>query len=462
MVHVHAMTMLRAAFIGGLATALWGFAAGAWAAEERMQKGWQWNQATEQFEPVQAIVNPSGQVLDMSRVEAPSEPGTQCSGTWSPGSWGCYRGVTLGPNCEQPFGPVPANWHPPVSCPRTDLVDYDPPATPPPGPAPRRAIEPIVDPQAPAEYQCGEDVQVNAPNHLRPDEDYWVEVTLKNTGSAMWHKPSAGGYNGVYIQIPSDVRQTVDWGYHWNEWHVDNRQIKIPHDVAPGESVTVRLPIRGPAEGTYTFQTQLYINHLAPLMDDRPYGAFCRSEAKTITVGTPEGVPHACQPGDFLLDRNSIVRGRGDSRFYGGTARYITKGETQTFCAVVDQDITGQGLGFYSGPGFYMWDDQGTQREVTIIPPANSGLQIIHEGGNSTSPNYQAAVNLMGQSVPVPNPPQGRYRIIVKQIGDMMTPQQVHEWILSLPPELREQYRGYQPGGYAIGWMGPNGNWAGP
>lgn len=394
-------------------------------------------------------------------LNSPTDPSTQCSGFWVPGYWGCYRGVRVGPNCEVPFGSVPAGWRRPPNC--HGAVDGAPSGSDPSDPADGaptapRPIQPIVDPQAPAEYQC-EGVQVNAPAQLQPGEDAWVEVTMTNRGSVAWPKPTVAGYDGVYIQIPSDVRQTVDWGDDWENWHVKNRKMPIPHEVAAGETITVRVPIKAPTDGTYTFQTQLYVNSLSSLMDDRPYGAFCRSETTTITVGNPADTD-ACEPGDFLLDRDAIVRDRGNARLYGGTARYIAPSETQTFCAVVDEDISGQGLSFYAGPGFYMWDDQGTQRKITIIPPANSGLQINEQTSNNMSHIYQANQAFGGKPVPVPNPPQGRYRIIVEQVGEMMTQADIDAWILSLPVELRDQYRGYTPGGYVVGWMGPSGNWA--
>ena len=81
-----------------------------------------------------------------------------------------------------------------------------------------------------------------APASIVPGGEVNIEVPLKNTGLGTW---AAGGAHPVNL------------GYHWFDmsshavvW--DGARTALPHDVAPGESLTLTVDMRAPqAEGTY-------------------------------------------------------------------------------------------------------------------------------------------------------------------------------------------------------------------
>ena len=81
-----------------------------------------------------------------------------------------------------------------------------------------------------------------APESIVPGGEILIDVALRNTGLQVW---PAGGANPVRL------------GYHWLDgtpvpvvW--DGARGLLPHDVRPGEDVTVTLPVRAPrAEGTF-------------------------------------------------------------------------------------------------------------------------------------------------------------------------------------------------------------------
>jgi peptidoglycan hydrolase-like amidase len=84
--------------------------------------------------------------------------------------------------------------------------------------------------------------QTSAPASIIPGGEVNIAVPLTNTGLATWH---AGGDRPIRL------------GYHWFDmssravvW--DGARTRLPHDVAPGETVTVTVDMRAPdAEGAY-------------------------------------------------------------------------------------------------------------------------------------------------------------------------------------------------------------------
>jgi SAM-dependent methyltransferase len=79
-----------------------------------------------------------------------------------------------------------------------------------------------------------------------------LRVTVRNIGSQTW--PAMSEHDGPYA---------IRLGNHWRRrfgrmLRFDDRRTALPHDVAPGESVVMGLPVNAPTEpGTYTLELDM-------------------------------------------------------------------------------------------------------------------------------------------------------------------------------------------------------------
>lgn len=94
--------------------------------------------------------------------------------------------------------------------------------------------------EAPASLRC-------APAAVIP-----LQIVVRNAGSGTW--PAASEHDGPY---------SVRLGNHWRRrfWRTlrfDDRRTALPHDVAPGETTTMGLPVQAPdTPGTYGLELDM-------------------------------------------------------------------------------------------------------------------------------------------------------------------------------------------------------------
>lgn len=92
---------------------------------------------------------------------------------------------------------------------------------------------------------------------LTPDKVYKVKVSLTNTGTMTW---VMGGPNPFHL------------AYHWAgpAPHYEGERTTLPHNVAPGEMVTIDATLKTPATpGTYTLQWDMVHEGITWFSDQR-------------------------------------------------------------------------------------------------------------------------------------------------------------------------------------------------
>jgi SAM-dependent methyltransferase len=140
-------------------------------------------------------------------------------------------------------------------------------------PLPRGACRAAID--APAVLRCAPRAVI----HLR--------ITVRNTGSENW--PAASEHDGPY---------SIRLGNHWRRrfWRMvqfDDRRTALPHDIAPGETVTMGLFVEAPdSPGTYILELDMVQENVRwfARAGSKPARIRVRVDA-TLPPGTVEGLP---------------------------------------------------------------------------------------------------------------------------------------------------------------------------
>lgn len=277
---------------------------------------------------------------------------------------------------------------------------------------------------APAIYQA-ELVSQDVPLFLQPGETRTVFITVRNTGTATWTASLRQTLQEgeVYVSIPHEIRHLVDWGA--SSFGPAGR---ISQATAPGDTAPFAVTIVAPVTGVYPIGWQLMVSTAAAVGGQAAIGP--RTPQTMVTVGDPATASTACPNGYNKLDRAAIVPGRGTNNCAWGTAsNYIDPGQTDNYCVVVETP-PGNRLDITQDPGFTFFDPV-TIRDMTVIPPPHSGLQIRTSTGNGGQVIYSTYS-------PVVVLPTGNYVIHVRWVDSDCVPS-------SDPP-------GYRCGGYNISW----------
>jgi hypothetical protein len=119
----------------------------------------------------------------------------------------------------------------------------------------KAATSPVAAGPAPLSVFKVEWVSHQVPSEMQAGKDHNVAVTVKNAGGQAW--PSSG--------IGDKEANLVSISYHWLPSSGDKpvvyegERTRLPHDVAPGESVTVdKVRVVAPnAPGSYRLQLTL-------------------------------------------------------------------------------------------------------------------------------------------------------------------------------------------------------------
>lgn len=114
-----------------------------------------------------------------------------------------------------------------------------------------------------------------------------LQVVVRNLGSDTW--PAASDHNGPY---------SVRLGNHWRRrfWRMlrfDDRRTALPHDVAPGETATMGLPVEAPdTAGTYILELDMVQEHVRWFAEAGSKPARIRVRVDpALAPGTVEGLP---------------------------------------------------------------------------------------------------------------------------------------------------------------------------
>ncbi|HEY2414854.1 MAG TPA: PQQ-dependent sugar dehydrogenase [Pirellulaceae bacterium] len=99
------------------------------------------------------------------------------------------------------------------------------------------------------------------PTTWKPGETKTYSITLVNTGSTTWNATGTNKVQlGVYFNGSSD---------NIGAWATEPKRFALPHDVAPGASVTIKVTITAPtAPGTYVLRQRMvkeFVNWFVPL-----------------------------------------------------------------------------------------------------------------------------------------------------------------------------------------------------
>jgi SAM-dependent methyltransferase len=140
-------------------------------------------------------------------------------------------------------------------------------------PLPREACRAAID--VPESLRC-------APGAVLP-----LQVVVRNAGSATW--PAAAEHDGPY---------SVRLGNHWRRrfWRTlrfDDRRTALPHDVAPGETATMGLPVKAPdTPGTYVLELDMVQENVRWFAEtgSRPARTRVRVDP-ALPAGAVEGLP---------------------------------------------------------------------------------------------------------------------------------------------------------------------------
>lgn len=140
-------------------------------------------------------------------------------------------------------------------------------------PLPRSACRAAID--AASALRC-------APGALLP-----LQIVVRNLGSDTW--PAASEHDGPY---------SVRLGNHWRRrfWRVvrfDDRRTALPHDVAPGETATMGLPVEAPATpGTCILELDMVQENVRWFAEVGSKPARIRVRVDpALAPGTVEGLP---------------------------------------------------------------------------------------------------------------------------------------------------------------------------
>ena len=140
-------------------------------------------------------------------------------------------------------------------------------------PLPRRACRAAID--AAESLRC-------APGAVLP-----LQVVVRNLGSATW--PAASEHDGPY---------SVRLGNHWRRrfWRTlrfDDRRTALPHDVAPGDTATMGLPVEAPdTPGTYVLELDMVQENVRWFAEAGSKPARIRVRVDpALPAGAVEGLP---------------------------------------------------------------------------------------------------------------------------------------------------------------------------
>lgn len=336
------------------------------AAAESEIAGYRWNQDTERFEPV--TLGPDGTPSPIS--DGPSSVSSQ----------------------------VPA-----LLLERPPLLPYTPPSDPSQASGPDRSTaRSMVEYDLPALSLPGYDATcaVSMPSRMQPGEVVAATITLTNTGTQPWLR-QYGSYvppfSGIGLFLNPFLAQAVDWGDSWSfEQGVGGATAEqqrafhangiLPHDVQPGETVTMSYMLRAPTTGTYPFEA--YVRYKLNGVEGQ-IGQPC--ERKMVTVGNPSAAPTSCPPDYEVIDLSKCT-GPG---YFGisqcnAVSSKISGREVKRFCAVVTDKNPRRELEFFTGT--HLSHDAESQQmidvDLKVIPPPNSGMQV-HVGSHGYEPSVK-------------------------------------------------------------------------
>ncbi len=141
-------------------------------------------------------------------------------------------------------------------------------------PLARTACRAAID--APAALRC-------APRAVLP-----LQIVVLNTGSERW--PAASEHDDG----PYSIRLGNHWRRRfWRTLRFDDLRAPLPHDVAPGETATIGLPVEAPAApGTYILELDMVQEHVRwfATAGSKPARIRVRVDA-ALPPGTVEGLP---------------------------------------------------------------------------------------------------------------------------------------------------------------------------
>jgi lysozyme len=127
-------------------------------------------------------------------------------------------------------------------------------------------------------------VALGHPSELSPGEEGEVTLVLKNLGVRSWDAATRLG-----TTMPRDR----DSDFHAPSWDDLDRVMAMPHDVAPGEEVTLSFAIVAPAEaGLYTEHFNL-VQEAVAWFSDLPPGGGPLDDAIAITIQVGDGMKGA-------------------------------------------------------------------------------------------------------------------------------------------------------------------------
>jgi SAM-dependent methyltransferase len=140
-------------------------------------------------------------------------------------------------------------------------------------PLPRAACLASID--APAALRC-------APRAVLP-----LQIFVRNLGAGVW--PAASEHDG-----PFSIRLGNHWRRRfWRTLRFDDRRTALPHDVSPGETATMGMPVEAPdAPGTYVLELDMVQENVRWFAEAGSKPARIRVRVDdALAPGTVEGLP---------------------------------------------------------------------------------------------------------------------------------------------------------------------------
>lgn len=165
----------------------------------------------------------------------------------------------------------------------------------------------------------------NITKQMTAGEKVLADVTVKNIGSATW--PSKPNRNNHYA---------VNLSYHWLTRKgkmvvLDGIRTPLPHDVAPGESVPLKVAIHPPDQpGLYRLEVTLVQEAVAwfPERGGAKLASFVKVVAGTAEGSAPAGAPHVAG-GPGAKDNNHKKPGELPAKRAGRPGRTAQTDRTQ-------------------------------------------------------------------------------------------------------------------------------------